>query len=237
MESPAVILMETGQLQLTNISRHCLLHTVHVLRPQHNLSIVLPKSGSHKIESFCMELLEAVLVKPSQKKAIALLPEEPLIPSIEVHRFCEGATGMTDFALVIEEKFLSVSKGNINLDAFHRCCWKYYEMERKSEISFPKWFSRECTYRLWLIYNCVLDCDLDTALPLRTANEVMKRIVELCGYTWNQSYMYQYKEKMTYPEYLQAITTYFEKFKLETSLTCEVSCVRVVSCVGVYCVR
>lgn len=157
------------------------------------------------------------------KKQTLLLPDESLIPSIEVHRFCEGATDSKDFMLIIEREFLNLSKGDINLDIFHRTCWKYYEMECKNEISFPKWFSRECTYRLWLIYNCVLDCEITTTLSHRTVNEVVKRIIELCGFTWNPSYSYQFSDKMSYPEYLLAITTYFEKFKLESSLTCEVS--------------
>ena len=144
------------------------------------------------------------------------------MPTIEVHRFYEGATGTVDFMLLVEKNFLSVSKGNIDLDIFHRCCWKYYEMEKKSEISFPRWFSRECTYRLWLIYNCVLEPDLTTNLSLMTTNEVMKRLVEYCGYTWDPSYAYNTSNEMTFPEYLSAITTYFDKFRLEMSLTCEV---------------
>ncbi len=222
MENPTVIITDTGELQLTSITRHCLLHTIEVIRPHINLSIVLPQSGSHKIDSFCGELQEAILTKHPKKRSTQSLPEDPLVPSIEIHRLCEGAIGSLDFTLIIEKNFLATSKGNINLDAFHRCCWKYYEMERKSEISYPKWFSRECTYRLWLIYNCVLEPDLNTTLSMKTTNEVLKRIVEYCGYTWNPTYAYATATQMSFPEYLAAITTYFEQFKLEMSLTCEV---------------
>ncbi len=219
-----MILTDTGELQLTSITRHCLLHTVEVLRPHINLSIVLPQSGSHKIDGFCEELQNSINTKQSRKKSATIhLPNDPLVPSIETHRFCEGAIGSLDFMLVIEKQFLTLSKGNINLETFHRCCWKYYEMERKSEISFPKWFSRECTYRLWLIYNCVLEPDLHNALSQKTTNEVMKRIVEYCGYKWNPMYACEIASEINFPSYLSTITTYFEQFKLETSLTCEVS--------------
>lgn len=223
METPTVVLTDTGELQFTSITRHCLLHTAEVLRPHINLSIVLPQSGSHRIDSFCNELQEAIATKHLKKKSSLLqLPDDPLVPSIEIHRFCEGAIGSLDFMLVVEKCFLSLSKGNINLESFHRCCWKYYEMERKSEISYPKWFSRECTYRLWLIYNCVLEPELDTVISQKTTNEVMKRIVEYCGYTWNPMYALGTASEMSFPGYLSTITTYFEQFKLEMSLTCEV---------------
>ena len=59
-------------------------------------------------------------------------------------------------------------------------------------------------------------------MPVKSVNEIMKRLVELCGYTWNPMYEYSDKEMLEFPEYLEAITKYFEKFNLNTSLTCQV---------------
>jgi hypothetical protein len=83
---------------------------------------------------------------------------------------------------------LELSRGEIDPDKLHGICWNHYESERKPEISIPQWFSSTCTYRLWLIFCCVQEQTLADTLSALTANEVIKRLVELCGYTWNEAY-------------------------------------------------
>ena len=208
------------QVEFPCVTRHCLLHAVHVLAPN-GIHHVLPKSGSHKIERFCEELSELTKAKQKRKKAVSL-PEPPLLLSIEIHKFYSGATTIEDFTMLIEQKLLSATEGSIDLDALQRLCWSHYETDKRSVITFPKWLSPECTYRLWLIFNTVHDHYLVTPIPRKTVNEVMKRLIELCGYTWNDSYKYTRQEEVEFPEYVEAITDYFDQLQLETSLTCEV---------------
>ena len=58
-------------------------------------------------------------------------------------------------------------------------------------------------------------------------NEVVKRLIELCSYTWNDSYNVcsegpEEPREFTFPQFLECITDYFERFSLNTSLTAEV---------------
>lgn len=185
-----VVLAEDGSLQLTSLSRHALYHATLCLLPAHSMHMLLPKSGSRKIENFCSELPRAILVKNRKK---ATLNAEggtggQLVPSIEIHRFLERATSVHGFALLLEKQLLDMSGGEINSDKLHEVCWSYYQAERQSDISIPQWFSPTCAYRLWLIFCCVQEQALTDMLSVKTANEVIKRLVELCGYTWNESY-------------------------------------------------
>ena len=153
-----------------------------------------------------------------------VIPEDPLVNTLEVNQFYEGALSVNDFSLLIERRLVEESNhGDFDADALHRACWSVYHLEKRSEISFPRWFSDECMYRLWLIFNAVLEPKPDTMMPMKSVNEILKRLVELCGYTWNPNYEYTEKEMLDYPQYLEAITKYFERFELDTSLTCEVS--------------
>ena len=219
------MLQEDGIISLTNTSRHCLLHTVQVLLPQQGMHTVLPASGSLKIDNFCNRLAEVASggAKAKKKALPSVISEEPLVSTLEVNQFYEGALSVNDFALLIEKRLIEESATDVNLDALHRICWDMYHLEKRAEISFPRWFSDECMYRLWLIFNTVLEPKPDIMMPVKSVNEILKRLVELCGYTWNPNYEYFEKEFLEFPEYLEAITRYFDKFALDTSLTCEVS--------------
>ena len=187
---------------------------------------VLPKSGSHKIDNFCSQLSEVVSVggagsKGKKRSAQSVITEDPLVTSLEVNQFYEGALSVNDFSLLIETRLIQESS-DFDSDALHRVCWRVYHFEKRAEISFPRWFSDECMYRLWLIFNTVLEPKPETLMPVKSVNEILKRLVELCGYSWNPNYEYSEKELLEFPEYLEAITRYFDKFSLDTSLTCEV---------------
>lgn len=187
-----VVLTETGALQLTSLSRHVLYHATLSLLPKHSMHTLLPKSGSRKIDNFISELPQAILVKPSRKKTslteTMLTSQNQFVPSIEIHRFLDRATSVADFTLLLERQLLDLSGGELDPNKLHEICWNVYEMERKADISIPQWFSSTCTFRLWLVFCCVQEQTLDDMLSAMTANEVIRRLVELCGYTWNEAY-------------------------------------------------
>ena len=124
--------------------------------------------------------------------------------------------------MLIEKRVLMVTEGPIEEEPIHRICWSYYEAERKSDVTYPKWLSQESTYCLWLIFNCVLDKELTTTLPQVTVNEMLQRMLELCGYTWDENYGYNKEEPLGFPDFLDVITNHFDELKLEMSLTSEV---------------
>ena len=208
------------ETELPCVTRHCLLHAVDVLAPN-GIHHVLPKSGSHKIERFCEELAQLTKARQRRKKGVSL-PDPPLLQSIDIHKFYSGAISIPEFVMLVEQKIQQAMEGDVDLDGLQRLCWQYYETDKRSVITFPKWLSPECTYRLWLIFNTVHDHNLVTSIPRNTVNEVVKRLIELCGYTWNKSYQYTKQEEVDFPEYVEAITDYFDQLHLETSLTCEV---------------
>ena len=185
-----VVLTDTGSLQLTSLSRHVVFHAALSLLPSQSTYVLLPRSGSRKVENLCNELPQAIIVKRRKKTSIqeVTVASNQFIQSIEIHKFLERATSVADFTVLLEKKLIDVSGGEIDPEKLHKICWNYYEMEKQSEISIPQWFSSTCTYRLWLIFCCVQEQVLSDKLPAVTANEVIKRLVELCGYTWNESY-------------------------------------------------
>jgi len=72
MESSVVVMDDKGDLQLISTLRHCLLHTVEVLKPHQNVTVLLPQSGSHKIDSFCTELQETIASSTPRRKGVVL---------------------------------------------------------------------------------------------------------------------------------------------------------------------
>lgn len=212
-----VVVTESEQLEFSNLTRHCVFHAVSALAP-HGIHAILPASGSHKVKMFCRDLSELLKSKSTKKSGL----DDILIPPLEVHRFYEGAISVEDFTMLIEKRVLEMSGADLDVESLLRLCWQYYATERKGDITYPKWLSPECTYRLWTIFNCVLDRKLTLQLPQLTVNEVLKRLIELCGYTWNEKYGYNKQEALEFPDYLDTITSYFDELKLETSLTCEV---------------
>lgn len=222
----AVVLQEDGEIELTNTSKHCILHAVQALQPQHGIPSATPTSSSHKIDGFCSQLLKVIRSRSKRKRKPTQLiaSEDPLISSLKVNQFYDGTMSVNDFSLLVERRVLEESNnGGFDPSSLHRVCWDVYHLEKRVEISFPQWLSEECIYLLWLIFNTVLEPKSDTLMTVKSVNEIMKRLVELCGYTWNPKYKYSAKEMLEYPEYLEAITRYFEEFRLDSSLICEVS--------------
>ena len=206
-------------LELPCVTRHCLLHAVRVLNPSET-HLTLPRVGLQNIERFCGELSQLTQLG---RKGISL-PDPLLLQTIHIHKFAEGAITAEDFTKLVEQQLLKVTVGRVplDLDALQRLCWSYYKADKRSVITFPKWLSPECTYRLWLIFNTVTDSDLVTSVSQNTVNEVVKRLIELCGYTWNSAYQYTKQKEVKFPECIEAITDYFDQLHLDTSLTCEV---------------
>ena len=186
-----VVLTEGGELQLCSLSRHVLYHATQALLPDHSTHSVLPHSGSRKINNFCADLPKVATFKGPRKRSAtteSVLGNSQLVPSIEIHKFLERVTSVADFTLLLERKLLDLSRGEVDAEKLHEICWSAYEAEMKPQISIPQWFSVTCTYRLWLVFCCVQEQVLGNKLSAVTANEVIKRLVELCGYTWNESY-------------------------------------------------
>ena len=189
------------------------------------LSQVLPQSGSHNISSFCREL--AKVVRDSSKHKAILLYEEELVSALVIQNFYSGVFTESQFAMELEKALIdSTDVFGVELDALHRICWVYYREAKKSVVSFPKWLTGTCTYRLWLVFNQCLDDSLTYRMSPVTMNEVLKRIIELCSYTWNDKYDVDPEERkdFSFPEFLICITDYFDRFNLDMSLTCEVRC-------------
>ena len=231
-KASSVAMSELGgtgsRFEFSNVTRHCLLHTLSELAPN-GIHAVLPASGSHKVKSFCDDLAEfARRASLAGKKRgggseVALsLPAPPLLTELEVHKFFEGAVSVLDFARQLEQRLVALLPVDFDPEVMHTICWRYYGAEKKGEIAYPKWLSPTCTYRLWLIFNCVLGQSINLDLPAVTLNEVLRRMVELCGYTWNETYQFQVHKDASFPQCIEAITNYFDKLELETSLTCEV---------------
>ena len=131
-----------------------------------------------------------------------------------------------DFASAIEKALIEATNAaGIDVLKLHKTCWEYYREAKKGEVSFPKWLTSVCMFRLWLVFNQCLDHGDSVAMATVTMNEILHRIIVLCSYSWNDSYGVSEETRgagFTYPQFLECITDYFEMFKLNTSLTAEV---------------
>ncbi len=185
-----VVLSETGALQLASLSRHALYHAVMVLLPNQSMTAVLPQSGSRKVEDFCSELPKCISSKVRKKQAnlVSTSDGNPLIKSLEIHKFLEHVITVENFTESLEAQLLEMSGGDIDSEKMHEICWSVYQSEKSQEISIRHWFSPTCTYRMWLVFCCVQEQYLCDTLSDITTNEVIKRLGELCGYTWNEAY-------------------------------------------------
>ena len=185
---------------------------------------LLPQSGSHNIRSFCKEL--AQLARNSSSEKLLFTIEEELVQPIAIQNFFSGVTSEHNFTSTIEKALVEATNvAGIDLGKLHRTCWEYYREAKKGEISFPKWLTSACMFRLWLTFNQCLDDGDTCVMATVTMNEILHRIIVLCSYTWNDSYGVKEVARgagFTYPEFLECITDYFEMFKLSTSLTAEV---------------
>ena len=197
-------------------------------------SQVLPQSGSHVIASFCREL--AQLARDSSSGQRLLLLDDTLVPQITIQNFYSDLMSGFNFAVAIEKALAETTDvvGSIEVERLHRICWDYYSEAKKGEISFPKWLSSVCMFRLWLVFNQCLDDGKSCCMATVTMNEILHRIVVLCSYTWSESYGVGGAGRgagFSYPQFLECITDYFEMFHLNTSLTAEVSgyCINILS--------
>ena len=181
---------------------------------------VLPQSGSHNISSFCKEL--AGLVHTCSDSSAAT---EELLPPHTIQNFYSDVITELEFAKEIEKALVEATDVfGIEVDNLHKICWDYYREAKKGSVSFPKWLSSVCTFRLWLVFNQCLDDSSMCRMSSATMNEVVRRLIELCCYTWNDTYRVSSEESrdFTFPQFLECITDYFDKFNLDTSLTAEV---------------
>lgn len=213
---------------LANVTRHCLEHTLSELAPN-GVHSVLPTSSSQKVKAFCGDLFDLVRGAsspgtPVRKRAgTALsLPATSLLTELEIHKFFEGAVSVLEFVEQIEKRLVEMLPRNFNPEELHCVCWRYYETEKKNAVAYPKWLSSTCTYRLWLVFNCVLGQSVRLRVSADTMNEVLRRMVELCGYSWSKSYEFHKLMDVNFVQYVEAITDLFDTLGLDSSLTCEV---------------
>lgn len=222
---------ESGPVVLANVTRHCLEHTLSELAPN-GVHSVLPASSSQKVKEFCGRLFELVRSNagagtpgtPVRRRTgtTLSLPATSLLTDLEILKFFEGAVSVLEFVEQIERRLVELLPRDFDPEVLHRACWSYYEPEKKNAVAYPKWLSSTCTYRLWLVFNCVLGLSQRLRIPADTMNEVLRRMVELCGYTWNRTYEFHKQMDVDFVEYVEAITDLFDTLGLDSSLTCEV---------------
>ena len=220
----AEIIQEDDKLELTTLSRNCILHSLQVLAKQGYMDTV---SGLDKIKKFCSELSEAVSGRSSKKRpSVRLAVEVPLLEPHNMSQFYKEKLSVKQLLLQIEEKVNEVLKEGFDQDTLYRVCWKVYCTEKRPHDHFSNWFSNDCMYRLWLIFNAAVlppNSDIMLKVPVKSLNEIWKRMLELCGHECSSCEYSSTKVALDYLEYLQATANYIVQFKLDPSLTCEVS--------------
>ena len=226
VDKMATEIQEDDKLELTTLSRNCILHALQVLSKQGNVHTV---SGLDKIKEFCSECLEAVSGRASNKRkpSVQLTVSEELIvePNV-ISQFYEGKLTAKKFFLQIEKKIYEVWKEDFDQDILYRVCWKVYCTEKRPRDNLSKWFTDDCMYRLWLVFNAVLPPKSDGTFKasVKSLNEIWKRMLELCGHEHPNCEYNSIKVALEYLEYLQATANYIERFELNPSLVYEVSC-------------
>ena len=226
MDKDKLAVQEDDKLELTNLSRNCILHALEALPKAASTANVL--SDLDKIKHFCQEISEIVYSKSSMHKKKSaqrgiLEEEELLVESKVVDQFYNGVTSANDFLMRIEEKLNERLTGNFDHNALFSACWQVYCAERKPHLALSQRFCDESVYHLWLIFNAALPPESDTILiPVKSLNVIMKRMLDLCVH---EPVFYDYNGKkvaLDYQEYLQAIVTYTDPLKLQPSLIQEV---------------
>lgn len=209
--------MEEAEPPLHNITKHCMRHVTNALAP----GILNQTYLVAKVTTFCGELAAAANPKGKSKRNSSA--ETPFVQSVDISRFVEGAIAPLDFCNLLEQAMLRDEDGKIDNAAVQGICYKYYNNEKKGDITYPKWFSPTCTYRLWMVF-CVLVEDDFLTITKESIVDVLKRLLELSGYNWTDEPedVLGENERFDFPQFLDTITLCFEKFKLESSLTCEV---------------
>ena len=162
--------------ELSHLTKHCLLQAAVVLSQN-------ATAGPELTKTLCTEVADAIKGKG---KAPAF--SGPLVSALDTSKFLEGAITPEEYALLLAEKLEAVLPAGFNVEPLHGLCYRYYSRERRSDITYPKWLTADCTYRLWLVFNCTLDQSLVLLLPAEDFNEIIQKIVELCGFSWAEAY-------------------------------------------------
>ena len=227
MDKDKLAVQEDDKLELTNLSRNCILHALEALPKAASTANIL--SDLDKIRHFCQDISEIVHSKSNmyKKKSVQRgIPEMEELPieSKVVDQFYNGVTSANDFLMQIEEKLNETLTGNFDHNALFRACWQVYCAERNPHFTLSQCFCDESVYyHLWLVFNAVLPPESDLLLiPVKSLSVVMKRMLDLCAH---EPISYDYSGKkvaLNYQEYLQAIVTYTEPLKLQPLLIQEV---------------
>ena len=223
-KSKLATVQEDDKLELTDLSRNCILQALEVLPKSASTADVL--SDLDKLKRFCQEISEIVKSKScAYRKRVAqqgISEKDILTDSRIIDRFYNGGISANDFLLQVEEKLNETLTEDFDHEALFRACWKVYCAERKPLLS--QRFCDDSVYHLWLIFNAILPPESDNMMliPVKSLNVIMKRMLNLCVH---EPISYDYsgnKVALDFQEYLQAMANYIEPFKLQPSLIHEV---------------
>ena len=223
LDLPAI---EEDKLELTSLSRNCILHALEVLLKSASTTSAL--SDLDKIKQFCQDISEILNKKSNvyKKKAAqqGISDKDMFTDSRAFDRFYSGGLSSNDVLLQVEEKLNEKLTEDFDQEALFRTCWRVYSAERKPQPSLSQRFCDDSVYHLWLIFNTVLPPESDTMLiPVKSLNFIMKRMLDLCVHEPISYGDYSGKKvALDYQEYLQALANGTEPFKLQPSLIHEV---------------
>ena len=231
------VVTDSKHCELTNLTKSCILHSLHVLLKQDRQ----PRSPD-KVQKFCRDLCERVLQSNSKDKRslfFASVPgvslEEPL--QIDANEFEKGLLTAKDIFPKFEQKLVECIQlsgepvSDFDHDAIFKICWKVYRIEARPDNVVTKFSSEypasdDCMYYLWLIFNAILSPgdSFDAKIPVRCLDGVMRRVFDLCSHECSRDELVynSSSEMLEYPEYLKAIANYNAKFDLKKTLTTEV---------------
>ena len=212
---------EEDQLELTNLSRNCILHALEVLPKITSTPNAL--SDLEKINQFCREISATVNSKKKKAAYRTITEEDALVEPKVINQFYKGEMSPNDFLLQIETRLDEILNEDFDHDALFRTCWQVYCTEKTPRIAFSQHFSDDSIYHLWLIFNAVLPPESDMMLiPVKSLNVIMKRMLNLCAHEPISYYYSGKKVALEYQEYLQAIADSVEPLKLQPLLIHEV---------------
>ena len=223
----------THASEFTNLSKTCILHALSILSAD--------DGSSSQVNKFCNEIFRAVQrqvpTKTRRRGSIrqAAEVETQLIDDIDpqiVERYIKREISSMQFLVEIERVLFRYVPDNFDHNAMFSVCWKVYR-ERQRPDSKAAEFSMhhppehdDCMYLLWLIFNAIISPEAEAMMiPVKCLDVIMERLFDLCGHECSsEELVYSTMgERLDYPSYLKAVANYSAKFKLKSSLTCEVS--------------
>ena len=231
MDKPKSILavQEDDKLELTNLSRNCILHALEVLPKSAGTADV--SCDLDKIKKFYQEISEIIVKIKSnvqnKKKVVQHGISDKvgatLVDSLDFDHFYKGGINSSDFLLQVEEKFNETFTEDFDHEALFKACWRVYCAERKQQLSLSQHFSNESLYHLWLIFNAVLPPESDTMfIPVKSLHVIIKRMLDLCAHEPISFNYHGSKVELDYQDYFQAIVGCADPLKLHPSLINEV---------------